>query len=134
MALVEDILRSKAWRRIEAAAERYVEVPFSIAVASDEIPAGVEADAGPGRAAADAVQGSAEVSPASSGLPVLIRGQIDAVFRDASPAPPDDMTDWVILDWKTTSVTDADADKLADHYRPQLRLYARCWAAGLPRS
>ena len=133
VALVEDILRSKAWRRIEAAAERYVEVPFSIAVASDEIPAGVEADAGPGRAAADAVQGSAEVSPASSGLPVLIRGQIDAVFRDASPAPPDDMTDWVILDWKTTSVTDADADKLADHYRPQLRLYARCWAAGLPR-
>lgn len=38
------------------------------------------------------------------------------------------MTDWVIVDWKTTSVTDADATKLEDHYRPQLRLYARCWA------
>jgi ATP-dependent helicase/nuclease subunit A len=134
VALVEDILRSEAWRRIEAAAERHVELPFSIAVASDEIPAGVEVDAGPGRAAADAGQGSAELSPASSGLPVLIRGQIDAVFREASVAPPAGMTDWMILDWKTTSVTEADAGKLADHYRPQLRLYARCWAAGLPRS
>jgi ATP-dependent helicase/nuclease subunit A len=132
VALVEEIRRSDAWRRIESAAERHVEVPFSIAVSADEIPAGVEVDAGPGRAAADAGQGSAAATAASAGLPVLIRGQIDAVFRDASAAPPAGMTDWMILDWKTTSVTEADAKKLADHYRPQLRLYARCWAAGLP--
>jgi ATP-dependent helicase/nuclease subunit A len=133
VALVEEIRGSDAWRRIEAAAERHVEVPFSIAVAADEIPAGVEVDAGPGRATNDAGQAGAEVKPASSSPPVLIRGQIDAVFRDLSAAPSVGMTDWVILDWKTTSVTDADADKLADHYRPQLRLYARCWAAALPR-
>jgi ATP-dependent helicase/nuclease subunit A len=132
VALVEEIRRSDVWRRIEAAAERHVEVPFSIAVSADEIPAGVAVDAGPGQAAADAGQGSAEARPASSGLPVLIRGQIDAVFHETAATPQAGMTDWVIVDWKTTSVTDADADKLADHYRPQLRLYARCWAAGLP--
>jgi hypothetical protein len=37
--------------------------------------------------------------------------------------------DWVILDWKTTSVIAADRGRLRDHYVPQLVLYARCWAA-----
>jgi ATP-dependent exoDNAse (exonuclease V) beta subunit len=137
VALVEEILRSGVWRRIEAAAERHVEVPFSIAVSIDEIPAGVEVDVGPGWAATDAGPGGPSASSVASALPalpVLIRGQIDAVFRDPSAAPPAGMTDWVILDWKTTSVTAADAERLVDHYRPQLRLYARCWAASLPRS
>jgi ATP-dependent exoDNAse (exonuclease V) beta subunit len=134
VALVEEILRSGVWRRIEAAAERHVEVPFSIAVSIDEIPAGVEVDVGPGVSATDAGQGGTAACLAASALPVLIRGQIDAVFREPSTAPPAGMTDWVILDWKTTSVTAADAERLVDHYRPQLRLYARCWAAGLPRS
>ena len=137
VALVEEILRSEVWRRIEAATERHVEVPFSIAVSIDEIPAGVEVDMGPGGSATDAGQGGAAACLAASALPalpVLIRGQIDAVFREPSAAPPAGMTDWVILDWKTTSVTAADAERLVDHYRPQLRLYARCWAAGLPRS
>lgn len=134
VALVEEILRSGVWRRIEAAAERHVEVPFSIAVSIDEIPAGVEVDVGPGGSATDAAPGGPAACLAASALPVLIRGQIDAVFREPSAVPPAGMTDWVILDWKTTSVTAADAERLVDHYRPQLRLYARCWAAGLPRS
>jgi ATP-dependent exoDNAse (exonuclease V) beta subunit len=62
---------------------------------------------------------------------VLIRGRIDAVFRDGSAPPPPGMTDWVIVDWKTTSVSDADSAALDAHYRPQVELYARCWAAGL---
>ena len=134
VAIVEEIRRSDVWRRIEAAAEWHVEVPFSIAVSADEIPAGVEVDAGPGRAAADAGQGSAGASPAWSGLPVLIRGQIDAVFQEKAAAPPARMTEWVIVDWKTTSIAESETEKLVDHYRPQLRLYARCWAAGLPPS
>ena len=119
--LVEEIRRSDIWRRLPANAGDFVEVPFSIAVAAQEVPADVEVDHGPGATSAEAV----------TGVPVLIRGQIDAVFRDASSAPPAGMTDWIILDWKTTSVAAADARKLEDHYRPQLRLYARCWAAGL---
>jgi RecB family exonuclease len=59
-----------------------------------------------------------------AGLPV--NGFIDVL--DLSGDKP------VVIDWKTTSVTAADAERLVDHYRPQLRLYARCWAAGMPRS
>ena len=129
VTLVEEIRRSDAWRRIAAAAERHVEVPFSIAVAADEIPADVDVDAGPAWVHAAAAQGG----PWCPAVPVLIRGQIDAVFREASAGAPVGMTDWVILDWKTTSVTPADARKLVDHYRPQLALYARCWAADLRR-
>ncbi len=115
--LVKDILGSDVWRRIQASNERHVEVPFSIAVTPAEIPVGVEVDRGPGVVDAD---------PAT--VPVLVRGQIDAVFRDLYSPPQPGMSDWVIVDWKTTSATDADAARLEDHYRPQLRLYARAWA------
>lgn len=131
VVLVEEIRQSEVWRRIEAAAERHVEVPFSIAVSADEIPAGVELDVGPGRAVAEAGQAGGEARQASGSPPVLIRGQIDAVFREKAAAPPAGMTDWVIVDWKTTSIAESEEKKLVDHYRPQLRLYARCWAAGL---
>ena len=125
-ALVEEVLASPAWRRIEASGERHVEVPFAIAAAAGEIPPSVPVDRGPGGNAAD---------PAAlvSG-PVLIRGQIDAVYRDATFPPPAGMSDWVILDWKTHSVMAADEARLEAHYRPQLALYARCWAAGLANS
>jgi len=122
VSLVEEICRSDVWQRVTGGGERLVEVPFSIAVTADEIPSGVDVDRGPAAAAADPV--------VAASCPVLIRGQIDAVFHDASTAPPVGMTDWVIVDWKTTSVAAADAAKLEDHYRPQVRLYARCWAAG----
>jgi ATP-dependent helicase/nuclease subunit A len=118
VSLVRDVLRSDVWRRIEASSARHVEVPFSIAVTAAEIPTGVEVDHGPG--AGDAA--CAEVL-------VLVRGQIDAVYRDESSPPPAGMSDWVIVDWKTTSVTEADAARLEDHYRPQLQLYARAWAS-----
>ncbi|NDC63437.1 MAG: hypothetical protein EBZ59_05500 [Planctomycetia bacterium] len=119
VALVEEIRGSAVWRRLPANASEHVEVPFSIVVPAEEIPPGVGVDRGPIAAAMQAA------------LPVLIRGQIDLVFLDASSPPPPGMTGWVVVDWKTTSVTDADAGKLEAHYRPQLRLYARCWAAGL---
>jgi ATP-dependent exoDNAse (exonuclease V) beta subunit len=133
MALVEDVLASPEWRRIAASPERHVEVPFSIAVAAAEIPTSVEVDYGPTGEAGCDTAGPAVARPA---VPVLIRGQIDAVFRDASgptaggPARESAAaTDWVILDWKTTSVIAADRERLRAHYGPQLVLYARCWAA-----
>jgi ATP-dependent helicase/nuclease subunit A len=119
VALVEEIRQSTTWQRIRASRERHVEVPFTIAVAGGEIPAAVTVDAGPGQTDSAAAFGDS--------LPVLIRGQIDAVFEEADTASGDSA--WIILDWKTTSVIDRDAEILQDHYRPQLRLYARCWAA-----
>jgi len=133
VALVDEVRRSDVWRRIGASPERHVEVPFSIAVAGEEIPAGVPVDRGPGVAEGNVAHGGgpAEASSATLTVPVLIRGQIDAVFRDTATSPPAGMSEWVIVDWKTTSVADSDVEKLEEHYRPQLRLYARCWATGL---
>ncbi len=132
-ALVEHVRTSDVWRRIVASPERHVEVPFSIAVVGGEIPDDVPVDRGPAWEAGDEAGGgdTAGADPRGTAVPVLIRGQIDAVFRDSAKSPPAGMSDWVIVDWKTTSVADADVGKLVDHYRPQLRLYARCWATGL---
>ena len=63
--------------------------------------------------------------------PVLIHGQIDAVFKDESTKPPPGMSEWIIVDWKTVSVADCDRDALATHYQPQIQLYAYCWSIGL---
>jgi len=133
VTLVGEIRGSDVWRRIVASPERHVEVPFSIAVAGEEIPADVAVDRGPAGATGAGSNGGgpAAADPTTPAVPVLIRGQIDAVFHDAATTPPAGMSKWVIVDWKTTSVADSDAEKLVEHYRPQLRLYARCWATGL---
>ncbi|MFM8578400.1 MAG: PD-(D/E)XK nuclease family protein [Planctomycetaceae bacterium] len=138
--LVEHIRESDIWRRIASSPERYVEVPFSITVAAGELPEHIGVVDGPGNVADRPMHGSladrsssAHASPPvrTDGQPVLIRGQIDAVFRDDARPPRDGMSDWVIVDWKTTSVVESDISQLVEHYRPQLRLYARCWATGL---
>ncbi|MFM7035692.1 MAG: PD-(D/E)XK nuclease family protein, partial [Planctomycetia bacterium] len=128
IGLVEEIRRSTAWQRISRSRERYVEVPFTIAIRGDEIPDGVAVDMGPGQSQSAGADLMASAAAAGTSLPVLVRGQIDAVFEEAAATP--DESGWIILDWKTTSVADRDVGKLTDHYRPQLRLYARCWAAG----
>jgi ATP-dependent helicase/nuclease subunit A len=123
--LVAEIQRSPSWQRIRQSRERFMEVPFTIAVSGHEMTADVPIDMGPGRVAS-ATDLPAATTISEPVLPVLIRGQIDLVFDQAVTGEPD----WVILDWKTTSVMDQDADTLEAHYRPQLALYARCWAAG----
>jgi ATP-dependent exoDNAse (exonuclease V) beta subunit len=113
--LVRGVMASDIWRRATASPRCYVEVPFTLQVASDQLPAGVDLDAGPGAA-----------TPPEP-LPTLIRGVIDLVFADAPDATGD--AGWTIVDWKTTSAIAESDTTLADHYLPQLRLYARCWAA-----
>ncbi len=122
--LVQDIQRSDVWQRIETSRVHDVEVPFVIAVDSAAVPSEVTVDLGP----SDAV-----VTDSPPHIPVLIRGQIDAVYKENPDvaAPPPGMTDWMIVDWKTTSVTEAGAAALEAHYRPQVDLYARAWSAGL---
>jgi ATP-dependent helicase/nuclease subunit A len=133
VALVEQVRGSDVWRRIVASPERHVEVPFSIAIEGKEIPADVAIDRGPAGATGEGSNGGGPAAAGSTtpAVPVLIRGQIDAVFHDTATSPPAGMSEWVIVDWKTTSVADSDVEKLVEHYRPQLRLYARCWATGL---
>jgi ATP-dependent exoDNAse (exonuclease V) beta subunit/RecB family exonuclease len=119
--LVQEVQRQAIWKQIHsggpAGAEYFMEVPFSIFIEPGEVGPNVKVDYGPAHEAE-------EQNPPA----VLVRGQIDLIFRDGSQPPPADMSDWMVLDWKTTSVLDMDREKLEASYRPQVRLYARCWA------
>ena len=119
LQLVKDIQSSSTWKRICQSQNQYVEVPFTIVVARDEVPDDVDIDSG------------CQKSRVPTTAPVLIHGQIDAVFKDESTKPPPGMSEWIIVDWKTVSVADCDRDALATHYQPQIQLYAYCWSIGL---
>ena len=54
------------------------------------------------------------------GLPTVLRGVIDLVFRDAGG--------WVIVDFKSDQVGLGAVDELVDYYRPQVDAYAEHWA------
>jgi len=126
--LVEEVRQSPLWKRIQAGGECYMEVPFSICVDAAEIGPDVPVDYGPAHNGFDPITNN-EKQPTPPRPTVLIRGQIDLVFRDVSASTTETMTDWSIVDWKTSAVLDADEQKMIDSYRPQLSLYARCWAS-----
>jgi len=52
-------------------------------------------------------------------IPIILRGVIDLAFHE------DD--GWVLVDYKTDTVTGARIAKLSREYAPQLQLYADCW-------
>ena len=121
--LVEEVRQSQLWKRINAGGEFFIEVPFTICVDAAEVGLEVQVDKHPRSASSQA-----DAPAPADKLPVLIRGQIDLAFRDASATPVENMTDWSIIDWKTSAVMDADEQSLVESYGPQLTLYARCWA------
>ncbi len=105
---------------------RLYEVPFTVKV-------------GPGDAEYEDLIAAVGPVPASggkpvvaaSGAPVFLSGAVDILFKE------DD--GWVIADYKTDRLPAAlegaaeeDKEKalavLADHYRPQVRLYTRFWS------
>ncbi|MFM8379089.1 MAG: UvrD-helicase domain-containing protein, partial [Planctomycetia bacterium] len=108
VATVRDVLASDVWKRAQASDAKFVEVPFSVQVRGEDLPERVRSLAGDG-----------------GPLPTVVRGVIDLVFREADGS-------WTVVDWKTDSVTLASEKLLADHYRPQVELYADCWSL-LPR-
>ena len=127
VATVRSVMQSDVWRRSQASGERYVEVPFSLQVRGEDLPENVRTLAGEGDAT----------------LPTVVRGVIDLVFREPRVHEPlvqehrgaeDRAGDrWTVVDWKTDSVTASSEALLDAHYRPQVELYADCWARVLGR-
>jgi ATP-dependent helicase/nuclease subunit A len=54
-----------------------------------------------------------------STMPTILRGSIDLVFRENGG--------WVIVDYKTDSNAEYEADKLMEYYRPQIENYSEAW-------
>lgn len=62
------------------------------------------------------------VNPAE-GVPTMIRGAMDLIFREAGG--------WVLVDYKTDIVEGAESlEKLKTRYAPQLDIYAKSWESG----
>ncbi len=54
-----------------------------------------------------------------NGLPILLRGAIDLVFRETDG--------WVLVDYKTDSLRHNTVETLVRKYAPQLRVYKEAW-------
>ncbi|HPS52579.1 MAG TPA: 3'-5' exonuclease, partial [Phycisphaerae bacterium] len=67
-----------------------------------------------------------EICKPADGQPMIISGVIDMAFK--TPAG------WVIADYKTDATDSGNAKAVAEHYRPQMKLYADVWQdiTGLP--
>ena len=52
-------------------------------------------------------------------VPTVLRGVIDLVFREQGA--------WIVVGYKTDASAATDKDKLVDHYRGQVELYAKQW-------
>ena len=123
VSLVHEVMGSKVWKKAQASSHAYREAPFTVQLASQDL-ADFVLDTGP------LERPEAEQGGLGSGLPTLVHGVIDLVFEDESRRNKDGQPGWMIVDWKTSGEGASKAEVEA-HYRPQLQLYARCWAAAV---
>lgn len=110
--MVRNVLASELWHRSLRARRRLFEVPLMLRKRADEV--GLLSSVG---------DHESEVAAASEGTDtinhVYVRGVIDFLFEE------DD--GWVIVDFKTDSVTEAELQPFIEFYRPQVQSYAAEW-------
>jgi len=123
--VVRNVLGSEIWQRSLHARRRLFEVPLMLRKRADEVSvfSSIGGIAGTGDSGM-ARDPSNEVAASSSGGTAIvdhayIRGVIDFLFEE------DD--GWVIVDFKTDSVTEEKLQSFVDFYRPQVQAYAAEW-------
>jgi ATP-dependent helicase/nuclease subunit A len=112
--VVRNVLGSEIWLRSLRARRRLFEVPLMLRKRADEVIALIGGEAG------DAGQ---EVAATSDGETFIahayVRGVIDFLFEKEDG--------WVIVDFKTDSVTEEKLQSFIDFYRSQVLAYAEEW-------
>jgi len=87
--MIKNAMQSDVWKRARKSTETFAEIPF-------------------------------HVPPDDNGeIPVIIRGNIDVVFKENGT--------WILADYKTDSITEENLDMIVKRYTPQLKLYASAW-------
>jgi len=86
---VNSVMEAEIWQRALASQRRLTEVPFEILLERE------------------------------ASVPVLVRGSIDLVFKEAGG--------WVLVDYKTDRFKGGTPKHVLDKYSPQVRLYAESW-------
>ncbi len=87
---VESVIQSDIWKRALKSEQRFSEIPFQVLIDNEE-----------------------------TGLPTVVRGSIDLVFKEKSG--------WVLVDYKTDVLAGRTAQDIANKYAPQVKLYASAW-------
>ncbi|OBR63956.1 hypothetical protein A7K91_11210 [Paenibacillus oryzae] len=110
--VVRSVVSSELWQRSLRARRRLFEVPLMIRKNADLI-----------RGFSHAGSAASEVAAASEGtgsiMHAYVRGVIDFLFEEEDG--------WVIVDFKTDSVTEEKQQSFIDFYRPQVQTYASEW-------
>lgn len=111
--LVRSVLASELWQRSLRARRRLFEVPLLMRKRAHE-----------GGVPGNDVQGAGSEVAATSAFAsvakhIYVRGVIDFLFEEQDG--------WVMVDFKTDSVTEEKLQSFIDFYRPQVRTYASEW-------
>ncbi|MGI2295665.1 UvrD-helicase domain-containing protein [Paenibacillus sp. GXUN7292] len=109
---IEDVLGSELWQRSLRARRRLFEVPVMIRKRADEVSLFSDVR-GVAQEVAAASEGTASIEH------VYVRGVIDFLFEEEDG--------WVIVDFKTDSVTEEKLQTFIEFYRPQVQVYASEW-------
>lgn len=112
--LVRSLLASELWQRSLRARRRLFEVPLMLRKRADE----VSVLGGTGDMEAEAAA-TLETGTIGSVEHAYVRGVIDFAFEEEDG--------WVIVDFKTDSVTEEKLQSFVDFYRPQVQAYANEW-------
>jgi ATP-dependent helicase/nuclease subunit A len=93
IATAQCVIASDLWRRAQTAAQCLTEIPLAMPVATS--------------------------GASSGGLPAVLRGVIDLVFRESAG--------WVIVDYKSERVDASEIPALVTYYKPQIDAYVDVW-------
>ncbi|AHV95610.1 UvrD-helicase domain-containing protein [Paenibacillus sabinae] len=111
--VVRNVITSELWQRSLRARRRLFEVPLMIRKNADKV--SVFSDVGEaGSGVADELEGT------GSNKYTYVRGVIDFLFEEEDG--------WVIVDFKTDSLTEEKLQSFIDFYRPQVQAYTSEWA------
>lgn len=110
--VVRSVIASELWQRSLRARRRLFEVPLMIRKNTDGV--SVFSDVGDsGSEIVATIEGTASIKY------TYVRGVIDFLFEEEDG--------WVIVDFKTDSVTEEKLQPFTDFYRPQVQAYALEW-------
>ncbi|MFF2480103.1 PD-(D/E)XK nuclease family protein [Paenibacillus sp. NPDC058071] len=110
--VIRSVMASELWQRSLRARRRLFEVPLMIRMNTDEVSVSSDAESAASEVAA-ALEGT------GSNKYAYVRGVIDFLFEEEDG--------WVIVDFKTDSVTEEKLQPFTDFYRPQVQAYAWEW-------
>jgi ATP-dependent helicase/nuclease subunit A len=114
VSLVESIMKSEFWERVNKAEKKLFEAPFSILTDKEAMEITEREEA-----SARTSELTTNKKTDKQKLPIILTGAIDLAFLESGG--------WIIADFKTDDVRD-NLESFVNYYAPQVKIYSRFWA------